>query len=39
MAFEKVLEASTDILLEMFGDHVQVIVTPAGIDVSEYEHD
>ena len=33
MAFEKVLEASTDILLEMFGDHVQVI------DVSEYEHD
>ena len=38
-AFEQILEASTDILLEMFGDHVQVIVTPAGIDVSEYEHD
>lgn len=37
--FEKVLSSSEDILLAMFGDHVQVTVTPAGIDVDEYEHD
>lgn len=37
--FEKVLSSSEDILLAMFGDHVQVTVTPAGIDVDEYDHD
>ena len=37
--FEKVLSASTDILLAMFGDHVMITVTPQGIDVDEYEHD
>ena len=37
--FEKVLSSSEDILLAMFGDHVQVTVTPVGIDVDEYEHD
>ena len=28
-----------DIMKEMFGDHVSVIVTRSGIDVEEYEHD
>jgi hypothetical protein len=37
--FEKVLSSSEDILLAMFGDHVQVTVTSAGIDVDEYEHE
>ena len=27
-----------DIMKEMFGDHVSVIVTRSGIDVEEYEH-
>lgn len=33
------LQASNDLLLEMFGDHCKITVTPAGIDVDEYEHD
>jgi hypothetical protein len=37
--FEDVLSKSEDILLAMFGDHVQVTVTPKGIDTEEFEHD
>lgn len=37
---ENLMDASDDILLTMFGDHVRVIVTPDGLDVEEYEdHD
>lgn len=38
-ALGKQLDESDDILRECFGDHVQVIVTRAGIEVSEYSHD
>lgn len=38
-ALDKILGSSSDILLEMFGDHVQIMITPKGIDVEEYEHD
>jgi hypothetical protein len=38
-ALDKILGSSSDILLEMFGDHVQITITPKGIDVEEYEHD
>lgn len=31
--------AMEDILLSMFGDHVEVTVTREGIDVTDYEHD
>lgn len=37
--FNSVLSRSEDMLLEMFGDHVSVTVTPEGIQVDEYEHD
>jgi len=30
---------SSDVLLMIFGDHSQIIVTRYGIDVEEYEHD
>jgi hypothetical protein len=33
------LSGSEDELLAAFGDHVQVIVTKAGVDVEEYSHD
>ena len=33
------LPESCDLLLEMFGDHCKIVVTPTGIDVLEYEHD
>jgi L-ribulose-5-phosphate 3-epimerase UlaE len=35
----KNLSAADDLLLEMFGDHCQIIVTRDGITVEEYEHD
>lgn len=28
-----------DVLLNMFGDHVRVTITRAGIDVEQYDHD
>jgi hypothetical protein len=28
-----------DLLLEMFGDHCRITVTPDGISVEEYDHD
>jgi hypothetical protein len=34
-----VLSSSEDILLQLFGDHVLIIATKDGIDVSEYDHD
>jgi len=34
-----VLQRSDDILLQMFGDHVSVVVTPEGMNVEEYQHD
>ena len=37
--FSDVLQRSDDILLQMFGDHTQVTVTPNGIDADEYSHD
>jgi len=33
------LSQADDLLLEMFGDHCKVTVTPTGIDVDEYSHD
>jgi len=33
------LSQADDLLLEMFGDHCKITVTPAGIDVDEYKHD
>jgi hypothetical protein len=32
------LSGAEDLLLEMFGDHCKIVVTPSGIDVEEYEH-
>lgn len=36
---ESYLERSEDFLLDVFGDHVKVIVTPDGVEVEDYEHD
>lgn len=33
------LEAAEDLLKEVFGNHVAVLVTSKGIDVQDYEHD
>lgn len=33
------LSRADTLLLEMFGDHCRITVTPEGIDVEEYEHD
>jgi hypothetical protein len=33
------LSRADDLLLEMFGDHCKITVTPEGIDVEEYDHD
>jgi hypothetical protein len=32
-------EFNDDDMLALFGDHVQVNVTPSGVDVSEYDHE
>ena len=39
LAISRSLEAADDLLLEMFGDHCRVTITPKGIDVEEYEHE
>lgn len=36
---ETALMSADDLLLEMFGDHCKITVTPNGIDVAEYDHD
>lgn len=33
------LNAIEDALNELFGDHVEVVVTPDGVEVEEYSHD
>lgn len=39
IALKEALNGAEPELEAAFGDHVLVIVTPAGIDVEEYEHD
>lgn len=40
-ALDEVIQSSdmTDVLKDVFGDHVQVTVTRDGIDITDYEHD
>lgn len=38
-SLEKILSSNEELLQVAFGDHVQVIVTPLGVDVEEYDHD
>lgn len=35
----KILERSEDFLHEIFGDHVEVVVTRTGIETRDYQHD
>lgn len=37
--FSKGLNSIDDALLSLFGDHVEVTVTPDGVSVDEYEHE
>lgn len=37
--FSKDMDGLENELLELFGDHCEVIVTAKGVDVEEYEHD
>lgn len=37
--FDMIGSIDKEIMEEMFGDHVYVLVTKAGIEVEEYEHD
>jgi hypothetical protein len=39
VALAKALSDADEDLEAAFGDHVQVIVTPEGVDVEEYSHD
>lgn len=38
-ASELVSEVEEDVMYDLFGDHVQVTVTPSGVEVDEYDHD
>jgi len=40
-AFERMITSSAmeDVMLAMFGDHVQVIATREGFEVNDYDHD
>jgi hypothetical protein len=37
--FEQLVESLSDSCKDAFGDHVQVIITTEGVEVTDYEHD